>query len=94
MLVIALMISTGCYSQADYAEERATATCDWYDRCDLLRVLTYDDLETCLDLEGPADTGLECPDFDAAEAQDCVEALELADCSDFAEPEACGAVCG
>ncbi len=92
-MVLTLLLTIGCYSQADFADDQATANCDWFDRCDLLAVMTYDDLETCLAAEGPTDTGFTCPDFEASQAQDCVEAIEASDCSDLTEPAACEGVC-
>lgn len=92
-MILALLLSTGCYSQAEFADDQATATCDWYDRCELLAVLTYDDVDTCVTANGPTDTGYTCPAFDASEGQDCVAALESAGCDDLALPAACEAAC-
>ncbi len=90
--MLALLLTTGCYSQADFADDRATAACDWYDRCDLLDVLTYDDVDSCVAGEGPADTGFSCVAFDAALGRDCVDEIESAGCED-PEPASCDGVC-
>jgi len=92
-MVIALLLATGCYSQADYADDASTAICDWYDRCELLEVLTYDDVDTCLAALSPPDTGFSCLEYDSAQAKDCVEALESAGCEETARPSACDTVC-
>ena len=87
------MFTTGCYPSADYADDVAAATCDWYSRCDLLAVQTYEDVDTCLADLSPPDTGFSCVDYDAEQAKDCIEALESAGCDALQVPESCTAVC-
>lgn len=91
--MLALLLTTGCYSSADYADDASTAICAWYDRCELLDVLTYESVDACLVALSPPDTGFSCLDYDAAQAQDCVEALESASCDELVLPSACTTVC-
>ncbi len=90
--MLALLLTTGCYSQTDFADDVATATCDWYDRCDLLAVMTYDDVDTCLAALSPPDTGYSCLAYSNADAKTCVADLESAGCEDPV-PESCSLVC-
>lgn len=88
-----------CYNEERFTAELAEATCDWWDRCDLLEVLAYDGVADCVSeteseaIDSQSETGF-CPNFDRNAAKACVAAIYDRSCEDgFDNPAACEATC-
>jgi len=94
-----LGLLSGCYNQDTFTSDLAQATCEWWDRCDLLEVLAYEDVTDCVDetqseaIDGQGEDGL-CPDFDRGAAKDCVEEINARSCTGgFDTPSVCELAC-
>ncbi len=99
MLCLSLGCLSACYNQERFTAELAEATCDWWDRCDLLRVLAYDNVEDCVSeweseaIDGQSEEGL-CPTFDRGAAKACVAEIQDRNCDDgFDPPPVCEEAC-
>ena len=88
-----LLLLLSCTNAERYTEDLAIARCETYERCDVLGVLGYDDLEGCVDLRA----GLEVPEcsLDRATSRECVSGWEEIDCESMAtdQPQACFEAC-
>lgn len=77
-----LLLLLGCYSQEEFVSDENAAICGWYERCDLIGTLGYDDAADCTaelnawdEQEPPV-----CKGYDAGAASECVEGYALIDC--------------
>ena len=88
-----LLLLAACTNAERYTDDLARARCSTYERCDVMGVLGYDDLDHCLELRA----GLEVPDCDVERAavSDCVGGWEDIACDALAtdQPQACFEVC-
>jgi hypothetical protein len=96
---MSLGLLTGCYNQDKFTTDFAQATCDWWDRCDLLEVLAYEDVPDCVDeteseaIDGQGEDGL-CPGFNSSAAKDCIAAMNERGCEEgFDTPSVCEEAC-
>lgn len=90
---------SACYNQDNFTADLSEATCEWWDRCDLLEVLAYDDVTDCFNeteseaIAGQSDDGL-CPTFDRGAAKACVSEVQNRNCEDgFDAPSICEEAC-
>lgn len=90
----------GCRGPAaDFMDARAEAICARHARCETLEVAGFDDEAACVeDLLAAADRARDagqddCPGYDDAAADGCVDELERAPCDDAPDLRVCDAVC-
>jgi hypothetical protein len=88
-----------CYNEERFTSELAEATCDWWNRCDLLEVLAYDSVADCVSeteseaIDGQVEEGF-CQNFDRVAAKACVAAIQDRNCDDsFDDPAECEKTC-
>ncbi|MCB9765299.1 MAG: hypothetical protein H6739_36330 [Alphaproteobacteria bacterium] len=97
LLGLLILGIAGCYPYEDYLADENAATCDWWQRCDMLGPLGYDDVDDCVseaegwDAQDPPD----CEVYDAGAAKDCVEGLQQMACGEETPeyPAACAQAC-
>jgi len=93
-----LLLLAGCYNAETFQTDFVQSTCDWYDRCDLLEILDYEDTQDCVDElfseSVAAQEGDTCPGFNRPEARSCIDELETRGCEDgFTQPSSCQEAC-
>jgi len=97
--MLSLCLVAGCYNEDKFTADNAQATCEWWDRCDLLDVLDYDDVVDCVtEVQSEAEDGQGkdgiCPNFDSSAAKSCVKEIEERGCEDgFDTPSICADAC-
>ena len=96
--LVGLFFVAGCYTSETFQTDYVASTCDWYDRCDLLEILDYEDPQDCVDeiLSETVDSenGGECANFSRPDARDCIDELEARGCEDgFTQPSSCLEAC-
>ena len=88
-----------CYQADSFQSDWSESTCEWYNRCDLLEVMDYDDPEDCAaeHLSARIDeqqSNEACPTFDRNAAKECIEAIDSKGCeSGFDQPSSCELAC-
>lgn len=80
-----LFALVACYSWDTYTEDVSSATCTFYERCDVLDVIGYASVDECVDeyVAWDAAEG-ECEGFDKGAAKRCVRGWQELACT--AEP--------
>lgn len=92
-----LLLSTGCYAYEDFLVDGADATCSTYERCGILPVIGYDNVDDCVADQHTWDEAdpPSCETYDAGAAKDCIEEINLASCEGglYTPPAVCASVC-
>ena len=97
--VLSFCLLTGCYNEDKFTADHAQATCEWWDRCDLLEVLDYTDVDDCVaEVQSEAEDGQGtdgiCPDFNSSAAKNCIQEVEDRGCEEgFDTPSVCADAC-
>ena len=96
---LSLLFLAGCYNSETFQTDYVASTCDWYDRCELLEVLDYEDTQDCIDeilsetVDGLAGAQ-SCTNFSRSDAKDCISELDARGCEDgFTQPSSCLDAC-
>ena len=97
--LLSLLFLTACYNSETFQTDYVASTCDWYDRCELLEVLDYEDTQDCMDeilsetVDGLAGAQY-CTDFSRPDAKECITQLDARGCEEgFTQPSACLDAC-
>ena len=97
--ILSFCLMTGCYNGDKFTADNAQATCEWWDRCDLLEVLDYAGVEDCVEeVQSEAEDGQSadgiCPNFDSSAAKACIKEIEARGCEEgFDTPSICADAC-